>query len=66
MELRRVELLGEHGVWPAHTRGVIVDAFSCDATVEIMDAKGETLDLLTVPYRELAVIDSTHEMPLTF
>jgi hypothetical protein len=53
IELRDVRLRREWDSWPAGTRGVIVDAFSHDATVEIADRDGRTLALLTLPYEAL-------------
>jgi len=36
--------------WKAGTKGVIVDAFTDRAIVEIADRRGRTLDTLTLPY----------------
>jgi hypothetical protein len=57
MDLRNVELREAVGSWAAGTRGVIVDAFENDATVEIADENGRTLDLLTLPYAAFRVLD---------
>lgn len=63
MELRDVELARPYERWPSGTRGVIVDAFETDATVEIADHDGRTVDLLTLPYDAL-VFEDSHEHPL--
>jgi hypothetical protein len=65
MELRSVELRECVGGWAAGTRGVIVDAFVDDATVEIADEDGRTLDLLTLPYDALRMLDAAHQGQLT-
>jgi hypothetical protein len=66
LELREVELRENRGVWTAGTRGVIVDAFESDATVEIMDEDGRTLDLITVEYEALSLLDQAEQEHLAF
>jgi hypothetical protein len=46
------------GRWPRGTRGVIVDAFENDATVEILDEEGRTLDVLTLGYDLIALFET--------
>jgi len=57
LSLREVELRVAHGKWAAGTMGTIVDAFGEDATVEIMDDEGRTLDLLTLRYEDFKILD---------
>jgi hypothetical protein len=59
MELRNVKLRYPCDRWPAGTPGVIVDAFRDDATIEISDEEGRTLDLLTLPYETLELDTQT-------
>lgn len=61
LELREVELREATGRWPAGTRGVIVDAFETRATVEIMDEDGRTLELLSMPYTQVALLESPEQ-----
>jgi hypothetical protein len=60
-ELSQVELRCASGPWGVGTQGVIVDAFESNATIEIADEDGRTLDLLTLPYHAFTVLDSGHQ-----
>jgi hypothetical protein len=53
-----VVLLRDHGDWPAGTSGTIVEAFEDAAFVELVGPDGRTLDILTVPYEDLRLLDS--------
>jgi len=52
------------GRWAVGTLGVIVDAFEDEATVEILDPEGRTLDLLSLGYDRFVVLDSTPQESL--
>lgn len=64
MELRRAELAEPWGQWPAGTSGFIVDAFVDEAVLEVADAGGATLDLLTAPYSVLIVHERSEQTRL--
>lgn len=53
-----VALRSQCGQWLPGTSGTIVHAFPDAALVEVADSDGQTLDMLTVPYAGLEVIDS--------
>ena len=38
------------GRWPAGTEGTVVETFEDGAMVELVDERGHTLDLLSLPY----------------
>ncbi len=48
-----VELRQPRGGQPAGAIGAVVELFPGEALVEIADERGETLELLTVPYEAL-------------
>jgi hypothetical protein len=55
LDFRTVELAEPVGPWPRGTEVVIVDAFTHEALVEIVDESGHTRDLLTVDYSWLVI-----------
>ncbi len=42
--------------WPVGTKGTLVDAFSQGGLVEISDAEGRTVDVVSVGYDDMTVI----------
>jgi hypothetical protein len=50
-----VELREPQGGQPAGAIGAVVELFSTEALVEIVDEHGRTTDLLTVPYEALRI-----------
>lgn len=64
LELREMSLREPCGRWAVGTLGVIVDAFEDEATVEILDPEGRTLDLLSLGYDRFVVLDSTPQESL--
>ncbi|MGP0101484.1 MAG: DUF4926 domain-containing protein [Solirubrobacteraceae bacterium] len=51
-----VELLRSAGEWPAGTSGTVVDEHGEHKLVEISDAEGQMLDLVSVPASQLRLI----------
>lgn len=50
-----VELRTGRGGQPAGTVGAVVEVFASEALVEIVDEKGATMELLSVPFEELRI-----------
>ena len=65
LELREAELREPRGRWPVGRRGVIVDAFATEATLEITDDEGRTLDLLCVPYGAISILPARDQERLS-
>ncbi|MFZ2050429.1 MAG: hypothetical protein WAU69_05795 [Solirubrobacteraceae bacterium] len=56
-ELAIVALAEDFGGWPAGTEGTLVRTYPGEASVEIMDDEGRTLDAPIVPYTLLRVVE---------
>jgi hypothetical protein len=60
-ELDTVALRYRHGRWPAGTTGAVLESLADDAAlVELVGPDGRSLDMLTVPFDELDLVQHPH------
>jgi hypothetical protein len=64
LDLSPVELKRDVGRWSAGSIGTIVEAYSGEALVEFSDDDGRTLDLVVVPYDDLAILPPAEQPKL--
>lgn len=59
--LDHVALIRDQNGWAVGTSGTVVEAFTDAADVELVGPDGRTLEILTVPFSDLRVLESGNQ-----